>query len=592
MKRNLLAVLCCLNCFACSISIHQIAFAQAAAIQLDSQKPDDVLQQKVALLIDQLNAKSYRQREQATADLIDVGMPAIRQVALAMLDRVPEQSFRCAYILKQVADSTDIESQLEIIRIMDVLTKSDFPLIDAYKIETVRKFESARTEIVVNNLAAAGIDVRRIASNFCFDQQKNELWLSQLAEIADDLEAARDPMSDDHDEEPEEAVGRVDAVRDEARERLLRDIAADLASARTGMIVEESVNHNHQEDLGSNFQELDDEMDVRQLGQENENDASINLNKLSVSPSHQSAGSPDKKQSTKTTSGSVADGATIKTLTKDQARNEIDRIISDRAQRDDTTIFKIAQLVSPSQDCWDGLSAKSIVVARWLPEFHFAAIELNRQTDLQKVVSENENSIVDIAIAQHLRIDKESILDDASQWISRLECIRSITAKEIEVNARFLETIKTCDLLREIEFKNCQIDFTLLREFANSRPMLNVVLSGKNDFGISNPDRFANDHSAQKCTIRYIETGSIADKAGLRKGDTIVGINDTKINCYRDLVFDIAQRQAGENIDIILYRNGRKGKITTTLQPHTENKQTTGDDVQVVRPRQDFYMPK
>jgi serine protease Do len=82
-----------------------------------------------------------------------------------------------------------------------------------------------------------------------------------------------------------------------------------------------------------------------------------------------------------------------------------------------------------------------------------------------------------------------------------------------------------------------------------NRAMLGVVTEG-------------NDEGAE---IQSITKESAAEKAGLKKGDVITRIGDTKIESTDDVTEAIHERKPGEKVNITILRDGKEQKITAEL---------------------------
>lgn len=65
--------------------------------------------------------------------------------------------------------------------------------------------------------------------------------------------------------------------------------------------------------------------------------------------------------------------------------------------------------------------------------------------------------------------------------------------------------------------------------------------------------------------IADVQKGSPADKFGLRRGDVIVAVGDSKIKNSEDVVFAVRNKLAGEKVPFDLYRDGKKMTIEVTL---------------------------
>jgi len=65
--------------------------------------------------------------------------------------------------------------------------------------------------------------------------------------------------------------------------------------------------------------------------------------------------------------------------------------------------------------------------------------------------------------------------------------------------------------------------------------------------------------------VTDVTKGSAADKAGLKEGDIIVGINADEINEETDLVELIAKYKPDESVDVLVLRDGKEQKLNAKL---------------------------
>jgi len=66
-------------------------------------------------------------------------------------------------------------------------------------------------------------------------------------------------------------------------------------------------------------------------------------------------------------------------------------------------------------------------------------------------------------------------------------------------------------------------------------------------------------------TISSVVSGSPADRAGLKVGDTIVSVDGRPVKNGDELVADIAARKPGSKVDLGYYRNGKKEQASVTV---------------------------
>lgn len=76
--------------------------------------------------------------------------------------------------------------------------------------------------------------------------------------------------------------------------------------------------------------------------------------------------------------------------------------------------------------------------------------------------------------------------------------------------------------------------------------------------------------------VTQIETGSPADKAGIRVGDVIVSANDKPIHSSRDMHNLVGLQRLGQTIVLVLFRKGAEVTLPVEIQPIEINKMGGG----------------
>jgi S1-C subfamily serine protease len=80
--------------------------------------------------------------------------------------------------------------------------------------------------------------------------------------------------------------------------------------------------------------------------------------------------------------------------------------------------------------------------------------------------------------------------------------------------------------------------------------------------GVSIQDQASGDAGAQ---VVDVASGSGADKAGIKAGDVIVGIDSQQISDRSDLSAAIGTHQPGDTIKVEVQRDGQNVELTATL---------------------------
>lgn len=73
------------------------------------------------------------------------------------------------------------------------------------------------------------------------------------------------------------------------------------------------------------------------------------------------------------------------------------------------------------------------------------------------------------------------------------------------------------------------------------------------------------ENVSEGIAVITVETGSPADKAGLKKGDIIVKINDDETGSLAEFRYELYKHEPGEKIILSFYRNSKLQTVTLTL---------------------------
>ena len=74
--------------------------------------------------------------------------------------------------------------------------------------------------------------------------------------------------------------------------------------------------------------------------------------------------------------------------------------------------------------------------------------------------------------------------------------------------------------------------------------------------------------------VTEIERGGPAEKAGLKAGDILLAVGETKLTDYNSLLAQIRQRKPGDKMKLTLTRKGEQKNLEVTLQERTSGSST------------------
>ena len=107
--------------------------------------------------------------------------------------------------------------------------------------------------------------------------------------------------------------------------------------------------------------------------------------------------------------------------------------------------------------------------------------------------------------------------------------------------------------------------------------MTNGYVTGKAKMGVSIDQNYSSTVAQyydmpEGAYVKYVETGSAAEKAGIQPGDIITKCGDKEIKGYEDLTSAIKSYSAGDTVEITVYRSGNESTLSITFdESNTSN---------------------
>lgn len=100
--------------------------------------------------------------------------------------------------------------------------------------------------------------------------------------------------------------------------------------------------------------------------------------------------------------------------------------------------------------------------------------------------------------------------------------------------------------------------------------MTNGYVTGKAYMGVSLDENYTSSVSQyynlpEGAYVKYVESGSAAEKAGIEQGDIITKVGDKNITSYSDLSSAVKQYHAGDQATITVYRSNKSKTLTITF---------------------------
>ncbi len=162
-------------------------------------------------------------------------------------------------------------------------------------------------------------------------------------------------------------------------------------------------------------------------------------------------------------------------------------------------------------------------------------------------------------------------VDDATiAGLSNYPALQAMSIQSTDVSPNVLENLfpKLPDLtgLTIINCKNITPEW--IEQTRQAHPAMAINYRGPAYLGIS-----ANIMSPleEGCVVNYVQPGSAAEKAGLIPGDVIVGVEDSKINSFTELVMKLAEFKPADQINILVSRQQEEILMTCLLSAWSRN---------------------
>lgn len=464
-----------------SVCCQNFGFAQQSPDEFIKPAPVNSDPEHIRNLIGQLDANTYRAREQATIELVKIGTPALQQLTEAMLNRNPEQTFRCARILESIGMAGNEETQLKIIRLFQLLSKSGFPQIAQESTDFRKQWSEKRRMHIVTQLRNAGVNVSNVSgmSGVVFADGV----ILRRAEIG-----FIPPVED-----PPEGANKIEMPLKGENE-----IAKDDANADPDVDADiESKSENEQPVISTSEQIVN----ILAASKEENEKALFNFE----------VGNEKAKKKELT-------------VGEKKARQMMEEVLEARIAAE------------------GGLRGDV-----FLPD----SLAANGQYTSHQVI-----------------IDRNSDLVEAAKWLPQLEYISSITATEARITPEFVACFADRKELTSLRLTQCDFESETLHQLGRKRPEMVITVTGKALLGVYGPtSSVANDGDTPSAQITQVVEGSAAEEAGIEVGDFITAVNDTRIQTYRDLIFELAPRNAGDQVTITIERDGQAKTLKATLKP-------------------------
>ena len=188
-----------------------------------------------------------------------------------------------------------------------------------------------------------------------------------------------------------------------------------------------------------------------------------------------------------------------------------------------------------------------------------------------RIIRPGENPNGSISHGHQISIDQNSQVPVLKKWLPQLENVYTFTANDATISAELISLLENRKELRNISLSQCNFDSTNLHTLGKNRNDLTITVVGKALLGVYGPtdSRTPTGEKGSTCVISEVVTGTAAEEAGILVGDTILKVEEFEISCFRDLIFELASREPGDEVRITLERSGKEKTVTVKLRPRS-----------------------
>ncbi|MFK7769649.1 MAG: PDZ domain-containing protein [Mariniblastus sp.] len=176
----------------------------------------------------------------------------------------------------------------------------------------------------------------------------------------------------------------------------------------------------------------------------------------------------------------------------------------------------------------------------------------------QQVPSELIESFRTATSVQSLNLDRCDFESETVLAIKKLGSLRGLNFTRMLVKKEHFESLAKLNRLSFVTMYRCRFSAPHYEALVAQRPTLQVEFSGQALLGVhGRSDVGLGSSNFQETTgsiITQVVAGSAADAAGMKPGDIIQKVDDTKISNFDDLRLRIAEHQAGDRLTFQVQR--------------------------------------
>lgn len=523
------------------------------------QVPQGASQVEVQQLIEQLAQADFDLREAAERQLIEIGSPAVDPLVRALLGCTPDVCSRAKRILQTVASECDEESLFKVLAALrirfEVPAQRIKPLLDRWAIQNRDAVVARwREQGAIVSDPFGPSDPRQQLDQFAFlenrilDRAPREVFRLQVG-----------------------ADGAA-VVTHGPRESLPKESSPQVSESGTQAVSTQSIAERLQLVLDGSLEQNKELVLSSRAGADGFDQSLAKLQKQPVSVTIGEDWRGD--YSIFECTGSPSDLLISSLEVQNKVVNDSLLSVLNKHPLASLTLNECSIAADVTQALPASLSSLVIEGA-------------DNSTDLIKLISSNSTAL------SQVRLVSSNFGKAQAKALRQFERLTTIDLVRIDLEQDAFEGLASIPQLRRVWLERCKFPAAAFLDFKKSRREVGVDFTAKAFLGVSSaPARLfgrvrqlelpaadgkapaiipqGREEQPQRaepvgCVITTVVPGEAADRAGMKAGDEILTIAGQKVKSFEELRISIAQCQIGEEVSIVLLRDGEEKTLQATM---------------------------
>ncbi len=518
------------------------------------------IEDRIQQLIRQLDDRSFANRENAAQELAQIGVPALRFLALSVFEGSPEAVWRTRTTLETIGTHGDEEVFYKSAGILQLLFSDSGESLRPKILQLQQEWKLERKRNILKQLVQLGAIVSDPRTDqVAFDDGlpivfRNNVVINGPVGVLE--------FQDGIVDSPSNTTGRQSFQR-------RTDLDSENAIREIDQILLATLEQNRELVLGHNFAAPESDDDAAPQLNANAVQRQIAIQRLQrqialdnmmqrrfVNQPLNNAGisiSLGRKWT-----GTASDLAPLQSL-DGLGRIELLEINLDRPQLDVIADlpFQMTLKVQGNQ-----ISDADLAVLSGMPELRsleFADRDVS--SDLLKQFADS-NSLLSCSFS-NCELSADSLLN-----LRKIETLGGLYFGEMQIDASIFKALEQLSNLNYLSLRICKFETASYRRLEMANPNLQIAFTPQAFLGVRGPMNLTRQ---QGCEISEVIPESGASKAGLEIGDVIEKVNGQVIERFEDLRLHIAQHKAGESLKVEITRDGQPMKVNVVLGRYDTN---------------------